>query len=190
MKRHQDYDPARAKELIREAGYPRGRGFPRQEMWLRAPNPTIKRVSEAIMAMLKENIGVDVTIRAADRTMYMNNMYNWRMNLGPNRVLRGLPGPSQHARHDLAHAAARLRTVGLDDGEFDRLVEEAASELNKERRRELYLEAEEIMVTDYAGAFLFHPVNLELRKRWVKGIPENPDGTVGAMDYTRVYISR
>ena len=142
------------------------------------------------MAMLKENIGVDVTIRSADRTMYMNNMYNWRMNLGlivfyadyldPRNMLDMIwhSQPQGYGRSDWTNA------------EFDRLVEEAAAELDRDRRRGLYAEAEEIMVSDYAGSFLFHPVYLELRKPWVKGIAENPDGTVGAMDYTRVYISR
>ena len=190
MKPFQSYDPDRARELIGEAGYPRGRGFPRQEMWLRAPNPTIKRISEAIMAMLKENIGVDVTIRSADRTMYMNNMYNWRMNLGlivfyadyldPRNMLDMIwhSQPQGYGRSDWTNA------------EFDRIVEQAAAELDRGKRRALYAEAEEIMVSDYAGSFLFHPVNLELRKPWVKGMTENPDGTVGALDYTRVYIAR
>lgn len=190
MKPLQEYDPARARELIRKAGYPKGRGFPRQEIWLRAPNPTIKRVSEAIMAMLKENIGVDVTIRAADRTMYMNNMYNWRMNLGLIVFYADYLDP-RNMLDMIWHSQPRgFGRSDWSNQKFDNLVEQAAAELEIGRRRELYFEAEKIMVSDHAGSFLFHPVNLELRKRWVKGIPESPDGTVGAMDYTRAYIGR
>ena len=101
---------------------------------------------------------------------------------------RVLPAVSE--REELIWAE-RYRDLGdWTNAEFDRLVEQAAAELDRDRRRALYAEAEEIMVSDYAGSFLFHPVYLELRKPWVKGIAENPDGTVGAMDYTRVYISR
>lgn len=190
LQHHQAYDPDRAKALMKEAGYPNGRKFPRQELWMRAPNPTIKRVGEAIMAMLKENLGVDVTIRSADRTMYMNNMYNWRMNLGlivfyadyldPRNMLDMIwhSQPKGFGRSDWSNAA------------FDGLVEQAAAELDVNKRQELYRRAEEIMVADYAAAFLFHPVNLELRKPWVKGIPQNADGTTGVMDYTRVYIGK
>ncbi len=190
LKSHQSYNPSRAKELIKEAGYPRGRGFPRQELWLRAPTPTIKRVSEAIMAMLKDNLGIDITIRAADRTMYMNNMYNWRMNLGLIVFYADYLDP-RNMLDMIWHS--QPRGFGRSDWlntKFDRLVENAAAELDVDKRRALYFEAEDVMVSDYAGGFLFHPVNLELRKRWVKGIPKNPDGTVGAMDYTRAYIAK
>tara|TARA_B100000029_G_scaffold516620_1_gene631822 strand:- start:48423 stop:50078 length:1656 start_codon:yes stop_codon:yes gene_type:complete len=190
LKSYQSYNPSRAKELIKEAGYPRGRGFPRQELWLRAPTPTIKRVSEAIMAMLKDNLGIDITIRAADRTMYMNNMYNWRMNLGLIVFYADYLDP-RNMLDMIWHS--QPRGFGRSDWlntKFDRLVENAAAELDVDKRRALYFEAEEVMVSDYAGGFLFHPVNLELRKRWVKGIPKNPDGTVGAMDYTRAYIAK
>jgi oligopeptide transport system substrate-binding protein len=190
LKSYQSYDPERAKALMKDAGYPKGRKFPRQELWLRAPNPTIKRVAEAIMAMLNENLGVDVTIRSADRTMYMSNLYNWRMNLGlivfyadyldPRNMLDMIwhSQPQGYGRSDWSRA------------EFDGLVEQAAAELDPDTRRELYQQAEEKMVSDYAAGFLFHPVNLELRKPWLRGTPQNPDGTKGVLDYTRIYIGK
>ena len=76
MKPYQAFDPAKAKKLLHEAGYPNGRGFPRPEMWIRAPTPSLKMVGVAIQSMLKENLGVEVIIRTADRTAYMSKLYN------------------------------------------------------------------------------------------------------------------
>jgi len=190
LKSAQAYDPARSKQLMREAGYPNGRGFPRQEMWLRAPTPSVNLVGQAITSMLKDNLGIDTTIRTADRTMYMNDLYNWRRNLGfivfyadyldPRNMLDMIwhSQPQGFSRSDWSNP------------EFDRLVEEAAAELDPERRKSLYRQAEKIMVEDYAGAFLYHPVNLELRKPWIKGYTINPDGISGTLDYTKIYISK
>jgi ABC-type oligopeptide transport system substrate-binding subunit len=190
MKPYQAFDPAKAKKLLREAGYPNGRGFPRPEMWIRAPTPSLKMVGVAIQSMLKENLGVDVTIRTADRTAYMSKLYNWEMDFGFLRFVADYVDPRNMldmtwhsqpkgaARHDWSNPA------------FDRLVEQAGSELNSDRRTQLYRQAEEILVGDYAAAFVFHPLTLGLRKPRLKGYTRYPDGTVGSIIYSNVYIAR
>ena len=190
MKPHQAFDPRRAKALMREAGYPNGRGFPRQEMWIRAPTPSMQMAGVAIQSMLLEHLGVKVTIRTLDRTAYMSKLYNWEMDFGflrfvadymdPRNML-DMPWHSQPkgaGRHDWANP------------EFDALVERAGAELDPERRTSLYREAEEILVGDYAAAFVFHPLTMQLRKSNLKGYTRYPDGTVGGLMYSRLYKSR
>ena len=82
MQPYQDYDPQQAKALMRDAGYPNGRGFPRQEMWIRAPTPSMQMAGVAIQNMLLEHLGVNVSIRTLDRTAYMSKLYNWEMDFG------------------------------------------------------------------------------------------------------------
>lgn len=189
LKSLQDFEPDTGKRLMREAGFPNGRGFPRQEMWLRAPSPTINLVGQAITSMLKENLGVDVTIRSADRTMYMNDLYNWRMNLGFIVFYADYLDP-RNMLDMIWHSQSKgFSRSDWSNGDFDRLVEEAAAELDTGRRGQLYRQAERIMVEDYAGAFLYHPVNLELRKPWIRGYSVNPNGISGAIDYTKIYVS-
>ncbi|MBT5874819.1 MAG: peptide ABC transporter substrate-binding protein [Candidatus Latescibacteria bacterium] len=189
LKSLQNFEPDTGKRLMREAGFPNGRGFPRQEMWLRAPSPTINLVGQAITNMLKENLGIDITIRSADRTMYMNDLYNWRMNLGFIVFYADYLDPRNMLDmiwHSQAKGYSRSDWSNTD---FDRLVEEAAAELDMGRRGQLYRQAERIMVEDYAGAFLYHPVNLELRKPWIRGYSTNPSGISGSIDYTQIYVS-
>jgi ABC-type oligopeptide transport system substrate-binding subunit len=185
----QGFDPERAAALMREAGFPDGKGFPEQELWLRAPNPAQRVIGEAIQSMLRERLGVKVTIRTVDQSAYMDNLYNWNMNLGVLTFgadfldLRNIldmvwhSQPRGFARHDWVNP------------EFDRIVDEAASMFDPERRNELYREANRIMVGDYPAAFLYHDVGLQLRKPWVRGYSVNPDGTVGALDWTRLYVA-
>ena len=140
--------------------------------------------------MLKENLGVDINIRTLDRTAYMSKLYNWELNFGFLRFVADYVDPRNMldmtwrsqpkgaGRHDWSNAS------------FDALVEEAGAELNSERRTQLYRDAEEILVTDYAAAFVFHPLTMELRKPRLKGYTRYPDGTVGTINYSNLYISR
>ncbi len=190
MKSYQAFDPGRAKALMREAGYPNGRGFPRQEMWIRAPTPSMKMAGEAIQSMLLNHLGVNVTVRTLDRTAYMSKLYNWEMDFGFLRFVADYVDPRNmldmtwHSqpkgagRHDWAHP------------EFDALVERAGAELDPDRRTSFYRQAEEILVGDYAAAFVFHPLTLQLRKSNLKGYSRDYDGIVGALMYSRLYKSR
>ena len=51
-------------------------------------------------------------------------------------------------------------------------------------------QAEEILVRDYAAAFVFHPLTMQLRKSNLKGYSRYPDGTVGGLMFSRLYKSR
>ncbi len=190
MEPYQAFDPQRAKELMREAGYPNGRGFPRQEMWIRAPTPSMQMAGVAIQAMLLEHLGVNVSIRSLDRTAYMSKLYNWEMDFGFLRFVADYMDPRNMLDmtwHSQPKGAGRHDWA---NSEFDALVEKAGAELNAERRTDLYRQAEEILVGDYAAAFVFHPLTMQLRKSNLKGYTRYPDGTVGGLMYSRLYKSR
>jgi ABC-type oligopeptide transport system substrate-binding subunit len=186
---YQGFSPDRARALMREAGYPNGRGFPKQELWMRAPNPSQRMVGVAIQSMLKQHLGINVEIRSADRSMYMDNLYKWNMNLGV--VAFGADFLDPRSILDMIWHA-QPRGVGRQDWTnpiFDQLVEEAASELDPVKRAELYRDASTVMAKDYPAAFLYHDIGLQLRKPWVKGYTTYEDGTVGAFKWARMYVA-
>ena len=190
MKPYQAFDPERAKALMREAGYPNGRGFPRQEMWIRAPTPSMQMAGVAIQSMLLEHLGVNVSIRILDRTAYMSKLYNWEMDFGFLRFVADYMDPRNMLDmtwHSQPKGAGRHDWA---NSEFDALVETAGAELDPETRTGLYRQAEEILVGDYGAAFVFHPLTMQLRKSNLKGYTRYPDGTVGGLMFSRLYKSR
>jgi ABC-type oligopeptide transport system substrate-binding subunit len=194
LKDIQRFDPALARRLLAEAGYPNGRGFPATEMWLRGVTGGYLMAAEAIAGMLKEHLGLQIQIRNAEARVYTDNMlqYNLPMSLIPFQYdfpdphnLLGMVWHSQPkgvGRHDWSNAA------------FDRLIEEAAREVDQTRRMALYSQAERILVEDAGGVFVFHHLVLQLRKPWIGGWKKDTMGQepffIDNSTMTDLYIRR
>ncbi|MBM3149382.1 MAG: peptide ABC transporter substrate-binding protein, partial [Chloroflexi bacterium] len=74
LKGYQNYDVAAAKKLLADAGFPNGQGFPKYTLSLRAAPPNIVSVAEGIQAMLKQNLGVEITVENLERKTFTDRM--------------------------------------------------------------------------------------------------------------------
>ena len=175
----QRYDPDLARSLLADAGYPGGKGFPAKDLWLAdaTPSSAISQAAQAIQQIAKETLGVTINLRNTEGGTYRTSMYSWDMPMSiigfnydfpdPHSML-GIIWRSQprgYTRHDWTNPA------------FDRLIDRAAGELNRDTRMQLYDEAERILASDVGGVFLWHVNTFELRKPWLKGFKSDKWGS-------------
>ena len=188
----QVFDPAQARRLLAEAGYPNGRGFPKTELWISGNAQTTRRITEAIQGMLKTHLNIDVNITTLDGSSYMAYLYKHQIPFGLSGFQSDYPDP-----HNLLSMVWHSQPVGYGRHDwvspsFDTLLEQADTEIDPERRLELYAQAEQILVEEAGGVFLYHGVKAELRKPWIKGIPRISTGHqpfwTNYITHTRVYI--
>ena len=146
------------------------------------------RIAEAIQGMLRKHLGVNIIFRSTDPSSYMSAMFDWRIPIGfipwgadyldPRNMLdmtwHSRPRGAQ--RHDWRNLV------------FDNLVDRATGITDPAQRTELYKRAEKILVSDYGGVFVYHPIDVSLRKPWVKGYFKQLDGMVGKLMWDKVYI--
>src|SRR5215207_8116716 len=68
----QNFDPARAKELLAAAGFSDPSTFPAQVLQVRNPTPLVKSISQAAAAMLRDNLGITVEVQDVDQATFMD----------------------------------------------------------------------------------------------------------------------
>jgi peptide/nickel transport system substrate-binding protein/oligopeptide transport system substrate-binding protein len=69
------FDIAAAKQLLADAGFPDGKGFPEFELWIRSPTPYFTASCEAIQASWLKNLGINVKLVPADHPTFTKAVF-------------------------------------------------------------------------------------------------------------------
>ncbi len=164
------YDPAKAKDLMSQAGFPNGQGFPKIEFVTTADEGSL---AEALTAMLKQNLGVDVTVRigeSGDVLSGMRALDKWDI------VSWGWTADYPSADnwlYQLLYSKIDTDFPSYNNPAFDKLVEAALSETDTAKRVAAWQAAEK-MAYDEAPMIPFGFAKaLFLVKPYVKGFSAN-----------------
>ena len=144
--------------------------------------------------MLRETLGIKVKVRYQQRTVYNDNLYQWTIPIGMLAFAYDYPDPSNMLALLWRSQPKKYGRHDWQNSMFDELVDEANTEMNPARRYELYAEAEQVLAEDVGAVFLFHPINIELRKPYLKGLKKSSKGedvpliSIQTVNFPSVYI--
>lgn len=140
-----EFDPARARALLAEAGFPGGRGFPRLEL-MTTSREVQKTMAEAVQGMWKQHLGIHVDIRSCEWTAYKFAQNSMQYDFSSSSWSGDYLDPSTFL--DLWSASSGNNNTGWNNPEYDRLL--AASRLTGDQRRRMALlaRAEALMLAE------------------------------------------
>jgi ABC-type oligopeptide transport system substrate-binding subunit len=187
------FDPARAKQLLAEAGYRGADGkfdpskFPADEVDLSFNSAESLRITaEFLQQQWKQNLGITVPLRTMETKTF--NSASARLEYkGFARGGYGADYLDPYTFLGLFYSSGGNNKSGWSDPKFRRMLDEANRTLDPRARYALLAKAEAYMMDAQPILPLFSPATNWMKKPYVKGMYPNP-GTLHAWKF--VYIER
>lgn len=159
------FDVAAAQKLLADAGYPGGKGFPKQELWLRQESDMNQAVGSAIASMIKTNLGIDVEVSNKETKLFMDALNAHKLPF--YMVSYGFD--YLDASNMLGIWVSTGRHAWKND-QFDKLVADASSFTgDPAKRSQMFKDAEKILVDDVGGIFIYHATPGNIYKPYLVG---------------------
>lgn len=159
----QAFDPAKAKQLLADAGYPGGKGFPQITLVVRGGGPpTDSTVTQAVVASINQTLGLKVGLQTKDAPAFMTALANRPTGIQFGWISYGF---DYFDASNMLGVWAGAQRHNWEDRRYDRLVADA-SELNGEpaRRTQMMQEAERLLVSQAPGAFVYFALQGQMHK--------------------------
>jgi ABC-type oligopeptide transport system substrate-binding subunit len=160
-----------AQELYRKAGYSPDK--PLHTTLHYNSSEQNKRIAAAIAAMWKKNLGIKVDLINEEWKVFLNR----RKSKAETQLYRA----SWIADYNDASSFLSLFTsnnakndTGYANQDYDTLIEHIESTMDKVKRDELILQAEQLLLDDQVIMPIYHYVSRHLVKHDIKGYQANP----------------
>lgn len=170
------YDPTKAKELLKEAGYgPGGKPLPPLELNFRDSRPDIKIVAEAVARDMKDNLDVDVTLVTKEWRAYLEARNRFEIPFCHMRWAADYLDPENFISFFFATDGAENK-IGYSNPEVDRLCHEANVMDDGPARMQKYQQAEDLALQDGVFIPIYFQRDVELISPRITGLRESVFG--------------
>lgn len=172
------FDLARARQLLAEAGYPNGKGFPAVDLQLNAGGGRNELVAQAVQEMLSTNLGVKIGMRQLEWGIHLDRIDNGQANFYRLGWVADYPDPETflnlfYGANVPATGASPINSTRYKSAHFDSAFVVALGIVDDALRNAEYAKAEQIAVDDAPVLFLFHDMDYRLIQPYVRGYSSN-----------------
>jgi oligopeptide transport system substrate-binding protein len=145
-----DYDPAQARKLLAEAGYPGGKGFPRFTYLFNASagggSKFHEKIAIELQQMWHDELGINVDLRQVEWTDYLDAMTQLNYDVARSSWVGDYDDANTFLGCFMSNDGNNR--TGWKSPEYDSLIEQANEETDIKKREQLFQQAETILVHD------------------------------------------
>ena len=178
------FDPEGAKNLLSEAGYPNGEGFPAIEI-LYNTNEGHRKIAVALQEMWKEYLNIDIKLLNQEWKVYLATESAGDYQISRGGWIGDYVDPNNFL--DMFLCGGGNNRTGWCNEEYDRLILEVApSQSSHEERLAVFQQAETMLLDDMPIIPVYTYTSLKL----VDSSVENLDGNImNQAMYKDIYLS-
>jgi len=165
------FDPEKARACLARAGYPGGKGFPKLEILFNTSEDH-RRIAEAIQAMWRKELHIDVTLTNQEWASYLKATTGLQYDVARRNWIGDYLDPNSFLACFVS-GDGNNRT-GWSNPRYDQLVHDAGFEPDAAKRLRILRDAEAILLDEAPVIPIYHYTTTELVKPYVRGIYPTP----------------
>jgi oligopeptide transport system substrate-binding protein len=165
------FDPEQARKLLADAGYPNGEGFPKMDV-LYNTHKGHMRIAEVIQQIWKDNLNIDIGLMNMEWKTYLAEKKSHQYDIARASWIGDYTDPSTFL--ELFITGGGNNDSAWSNTKYDALVKKASFELEKDKRHELFQQAEKILLDEAPFIPIYYYRNKSLIHPSVKNWKPNP----------------
>ena len=186
--RRYDYDPSEAERLLDEAGFRRGAHGTRFRLTLKTSMEESARLLGEALADEWKRVGVDLELRPLENATLLSDIGNGSFQL---YTLRWIGPNNDPAMFDFVFSSKKMPPYGANRGHYrnpalDGLIEQQATEMDREKRKALVWEIQKIVAEDEPYINLWYYDNVCVHRDRITDIVIPPGGDYDFLTSARV----
>jgi len=179
-----DYDPARADQLLDDAGHPRASNGVRFHLTMKTSTNEGTRLLAAVLQQQLGSVGIALDIRSFETATFYSDVLRGAFQM---YALQWIGGNEQPDIFGYAFSSARIPPKGANRGHYanarlDALLDDAAQNADTDRRKADYAEAQQILARDLPAINLWYRDMVLVHTRRLTHVVPSPSGSYAFLE--------